>query len=181
MLCCVKEGQRLYLTAWDFNTCRVLGKVAEMVEAEGGQVKPYIHIMANNRTYEPDAEPIRIYGHGYIRFNLDGYQYAFSVNENPYFEHTASKIRIVDGKIPRGHQVYMDEVPRKAWMYDCLFRVCDEEDIQFVAEKLLEALKAMPVSQIARKWHMQNVPNTYDGGWHKERVYDRVEYTDAEV
>ena len=55
-----KENQRAYLPAWEFNTCRVLGALAEIVENNGGKVKPFRHVLANNRTYEPDAEPVRI-------------------------------------------------------------------------------------------------------------------------
>ena len=99
-----KEGQRAYLTAWEFNTCRMLGELAKIVENNGGKVAQYPHVMATNRQYAPDAEPLRIYGRGYIRFNLDGVQYYWQVDDNPFFGHYYTKVRIHDGKVPCGNE-----------------------------------------------------------------------------
>ena len=33
-----KEGERVYLTAWEYNTARMLGKLAEIVEQKGQAV-----------------------------------------------------------------------------------------------------------------------------------------------
>ena len=148
MLSCVKEGQRLYLTAWNFNTCRVLGCLADIVENNGGKVAPFRRVMANNRQYEPDAEPISIYGQGYIRFNLDGVQYYWQIDDNPFFEHYYTKVRIADGKVPRGNQVYLDEFSRKEWMYDCLFKTASDADIHEIANLALNALINAPFSKV---------------------------------
>ena len=139
-----EEDQRAYLPAWEFNTCRMLGELATIVENNGGKVKPYRHVMANNRTYEPDAEPVRIYGQGYISFTLDGNKYYFQINDNPYFEHYYTKLRIrADGKVPRGNQVYVEELPRKVWIYDCLFRIACDADVREIANLVFnELLKA---------------------------------------
>ena len=160
MICCVKENQRLYLSAWTFNTCRVLGRLAEIVENNGGKVAPFRHVMANNRTYEPDAEPISIYGQGYIRFNLDGVQYYWQVDDNPFFEHYYTKVRIKDGKIPRGNQVYLDEFSRKTWIYDCLFNVACDADIREIAEIVFNELIKAPFSKVQPERHSRRVSYT---------------------
>ena len=177
MICCVKEGQRLYLTAWDFNTCRMLGELAKIVESHGGKVAPYPHIMANNRIYEPDAEPISIYGRGYITFNLNGDRYSFSINDNPFFEHNYSKLRIIGGKIPRGNQVYVTELPRKVWMYDCLFRVATDEDVAEIAQYVFDELLKSPYSKVEPERETRRVRVPY-----VEVVTEHpMVYVDAEV
>ena len=142
------ENQRAYLPAWEYNTCRMLGALAEIVEKNGGKVKPYRHVMANNRTYEPDAEPVRIYGQGYIKFSVDGNLYDFEIDDNPFFEHYYSKLKILDGKVPRGYQVYMEALPRNVWMYDCLFRTATDEQIAEIAEIVYQTLLKMPYSRV---------------------------------
>ena len=106
-----QENQRLYLAAWDYNCARMLGALAEIVENNGGKVKPFRHVMANNRTYEPTAEPRQIYGQSWITFTLDGIRYYFSYNDNPYFEHNYIKQEIKSGKVRRN--VYSAELDRK--------------------------------------------------------------------
>lgn len=151
-----RDGQRLYLKAWEFNTCRVLGALAEIVEKNGGKVKPYRHILANNRTYEPDAEPVRIYGQEYIKFIVDGHLYDFSIDDNPFFPHYYSKVKIgPDGKVPCLHQVYVEELPRDKWIYDCLFRTATNEQVAAIAEKVFSLLVEAEPSQIERKTNLQ--------------------------
>lgn len=172
-----KEGQRAYLTAWNFNTCRVLGKLAEIVEAHGGKVAPYRHVLANNRQYEPDAEPELIYGQGYIRFNLDDVQYYWQIDDNPYFEHYYTKVRIEGGKVPRGNQVYVDELPRKAWMYDCLFKISSDAEVREIAELALNALINARFSKVEPEREARRVKVPY-----VELVTEHpLVYVDAEV
>lgn len=174
-----KENQRAYLPAWEYNTCRVLGALAEIVTNNGGKVKPFRHVLANNRTYEPDAEPVQIYGQGYISFVYDGDLYNFSVQDNPYFEHCYTKLRIRDGKVPRGNQVYMAEIDRKAWMFDCLFRVTCDADVREIAELLFNELVKAPYSKIETPRHRRTVYD-YTGKRHYETYAEPIEYVDAE-
>lgn len=142
------ENQRAYLPAWEYNTCRMLGALAEIVKKNGGKVKPYRHVMANNRTYEPDAEPVQIYGQGYIRFSIGGDLYGFDINDNPFFEHYYTKLQIrPDGKVPRGCYVYAEELPRNVWMYDCLFRTATDDQIEQIAEIVYQTLIGMHYSR----------------------------------
>lgn len=172
-----KDGQRAFLTAWNFNTCRMLGEIAKIVESKGGKVAEYPHVLAKNREYEPDAEPVRIYGRGYIRFNLDGVQYYWQIDDNPFFEHWYTKVRIVDGKIPRGNQVYLDEFSRKEWMYDCLFKTASDADIQEIANLALNALINAPFSKVEPERETRRVRVPY-----VEVVTEHpMVYVDAEV
>lgn len=151
-----KEGQRAYLPAWEFNTCRVLGALAEIVESHGGKVKPFRHIMANNRTYEPDAEPVSIYGQGYIRFTINNYMYYFQIDDNPFFDHYYTKQEIRDGKIIAENQIYAENLSRE-WMYDCLFKVTTDAEILEIAQEVFDLLMAAKPSKIARVTHKRKV------------------------
>lgn len=171
-----KDGQRAYLTAWNFNTCRILGEIAKIVESRGGKVAEYPHVLATNRQYEPDAEPVRIYGRGYIRFNLDGVQYYWQIDDNPFFEHYYTKVRIADGKVPRGNQVYLDEFSRK-WMCDCLFRVAMDEEVREIAEMVLQLLTDARFSKVEQERETRRIRVPY-----VEVVNEKpMVYVDAEV
>ena len=128
-----QEDQRLYLAPWDYNSMRVLGCLAKIVQDNGGDVEPWRHCMANNRTYEPTAEPIRIYGQSWINFILDDMYYHISLNDNPFLDMNIIKTPVVDGK--RLVNVYARELDR-SWMYDCLFRVTNDEDAKEIANQL---------------------------------------------
>ena len=164
-----KEDQRLYLPAWEYNAARVLGCVAEIVTGMGGDVKPWKHIMANNRQYEPDAEPRQIYGQSWIVFVLDGVYYNFSWDDNPYFEETVHKTWVVNGR--RLRNVYADS-PLPPWKSDCLFRIASDLQCRCIAEELLENMRRAPMSGVYRERKRISVPNTYDGKSHCETMVE---------
>ena len=173
-----RENERLYLPAWEYNVARTLGEVAEIVRDRGGKVKKTCHIMANNRSYEPDAEPRQIYGSLQITFTLDENYYSFWVNENPLFEYHYIKTPIKNGKHLRN--VYAEELFR-TWAHDCLFRVATDIQIHVCALELLDLLTGAHLSQKYNEKHKIAVPNTYDGGYHFEYKYDPDEWVSAEV
>jgi hypothetical protein len=178
MFSCVTEGQRLYLSAWDFNSCRVLGSLAEIVRNNGGKVKPAPTIMANNRTYEPDAEPVPIYGHGYISFTLDGDYYYFQVDSNPFFDPMILKARIDNGKY---REVYLEAFSRE-WIYDCMFQIANDAEIREIAEILFSLLiKRKCCAPVPPEKHKVKVENLYDNGWHWEYKSESVKYRKVEV
>lgn len=173
----LKEDQRLYLPAWEYNAARVLGCVAELVQKNGGEVKPWKHVMANNRTYEPDAEPVRIYGQSWITFILDGIYYSFDWDDNPFFEDHFTKAKIrEDGK--RLRNLYANS-PIAPWKADCLFRVASDVEIMCVAEELLQKMIDARYSEVYRETHKQRVGNVYDGGWHWEYIRKPDEWVKA--
>jgi len=119
-----KEGERVYLTAWEYNTARMLGKLAEIVESKGGEVKHSIKVNASYYCIEND-KPREIWGRGYISFLLDGIVYDFSVNDNMFFDHLYGKMQLVNGMYNRN--VYYDALSRQ-WMLRPLLRTdCTDE------------------------------------------------------
>ena len=162
----IKEDQRLYLKPWEYNSCRVLGCLAKIVEDNGGEVKPYKHCIANNRICEPTAEPKRIYGQTWIDFILDDVYYSISLDDNPFFDMHYLKTPIKDGK--RLRNVYMEKLSRD-WMYDCLFRVTTDEEAKEIAYQLFNIVLQAPNSKrYSLSPERIQVSNLYDGGWHWE-------------
>lgn len=174
-----KENQRLYLPAWEYNAARVLGCVAELVQDKGGEVAPWRNIMANNRTYEPDAEPRQIYGQSWITFIIGGIYYKFDFDDNPFFEDHFTKTPVKDGKVLRN--LYADS-PIKDWKYDCLFRIASDEQCREIAEELLQKMLDANCSEVYYEKVRERVPNTYNDGWHWETfIRYKDEYVDAKA
>ena len=144
---------------------RVLGYIVKIVEDNGGEVEPYKHCMANNRTYEPTAEPKRIYGQSWINFTLDGYYYNISLDDNPFFDMHYLKTEIVNGK--RRRNVYLEVLSRE-WMYDCLFKVTTDEEVKEIAHELFQIVISANDSEVYHDKERIQVPNTYNDGWHWE-------------
>ena len=46
----IKDGQRLYLTSWQYNCARVMTQLAKLVEAKGGKVKYDYTLLVSNRS-----------------------------------------------------------------------------------------------------------------------------------
>ena len=46
----LKDGERLYLTNWEYNMARVISELAKMVQDRGGRCKPLHYAMVTNRT-----------------------------------------------------------------------------------------------------------------------------------
>ena len=139
-----KEGERVYLTAWEYNTARMLGKLAEIVESKGGEVKPSIKVNASYYCIEND-EPKEIWGRGYISFLLDGIVYDFSVNDNMFFDHLYGKMQLVGNQYNRN--VYYDGLSRR-WMLNPLLRTdCTDEQCAECAGILFGLLMEAKMSE----------------------------------
>lgn len=48
----IRDGERLYLGSWEYNAARIISKLAEIVENNGGRVKPTHYAIISNRTLE---------------------------------------------------------------------------------------------------------------------------------
>lgn len=172
----MKEDQRLYLTPWNYNSCRVLGCLVKIVEDNGGEVEPYKHCMATNRAYQTEDEVKRIYGQSWICFILDDMYYHISLDDNPFFEMHYLKTPVVDGK--RLKNVYMEELSRD-WMYDCLFKKTSDEEAKEIANQLFNIVLSAKQSEKYYEQHKVQVPNTYDGGWHWETKCEKDKWIEA--
>lgn len=176
MFTVTKDGTRLYLSAWDFNTCLVLEALEKIIKDNGGKVAKAHWIMGSNRSIE--GEPRKMRGQQYMTFILDDMFYYFQIDDNPFFPHRYQKTEIVNGK--RMRNVYLEEFSRE-WIYDCLFGVTNDDEIKEIANQVFNLLVMAKPSGIYREKKRIRVPNTYDGDWHWENTVDRDQWIPAEV
>lgn len=175
MVIVIKDGERLYLSAWDYNCCRVIGALQTIIENNGGQVKKTHWIMATNRSIG-DLEPKKICGQMYITFALDNMYYYFQIDDNFLFPHYYQKIKIVNGK--RRKNAYLTKA-KKDWIYDCLFENCNEAEIVEIANLVFNMLMQAEESEIYHEKKTMMVPNIYNSGYHRETVAEPDEWIDV--
>lgn len=53
-----KENERLYATSWQYNSARILTRLAQLVTAQGGKVKPLHPAILSDRNLEDDIQDI---------------------------------------------------------------------------------------------------------------------------
>lgn len=206
----LKENQRLYLTSWEYNSARILTKLAEIIKTQGGNVAPSTTAVVSNRsiaeqrreylkrvehltsleekehsekrtdaikTYSEkltelellEIEPIKVTHITYISFTYDGFYYYYQTDDNPFFEFYYTKAVIVNGKYSR---CYLSN-DNKDWLHDNLLSMrCNESDIDEAASAIFNMLISSKPSEKYRNGHKTRVPNTYDGGYHYEMVYE---------
>lgn len=114
-------------------------------------------------------EPITVTHTTYITFVLDGNYYYFQTDDNPFFPFYIQKTPVHNGKYSKDACMIED---KKEWMYDCFFECgCTDADIIEGANLIYNMLVNARCTQIMRDGRRQRVPNTYDGGYHYEMVY----------
>ena len=174
----IKDGTRLYLRSWEYNAARIITELARVIENHGGRVKPTKTAIISDRSAEEESEPITVTHTTYISFILDDTYYYYQVNSNPFFEFYYNKTPIINGKRSKDAGL---EADKKEWLYDCfLSSNCGQPDIVEAANLIFNMLCNAPVSEIIRDSYKQRVPNTYNSGYHMERVYkpERLEKVD---
>jgi len=173
-----KDGERLYLQAWEYNAARIITELANIVNNHGGRVKPTHTAIISDRSAEEKSEPITVTHTTYISFILDETYYYYQVDSNPFFEFYYSKTPIKNGKRSKDAGL---EADKKEWLYDCFFESnCGQPDIVEAANLIFNMLCNAPMSKIIRDGRKQRVPNTYNNGYHMETVYkpERIEKVD---
>lgn len=174
----IKDGDRLYLRAWEYNAARIISELAHIVKNHGGRVKPTKKAIISDRSATEEAEPITATHTSYISFVLNEIHYYYQVNDNPFFDFYYNKTPIKNGKRSRDAGL---EADKKEWLFDCFFGSnCEQQDIIEAANLIFNMLCNAPVSEIIRDKSKQPVANTYDDGWHFEMVYapERFEKVD---
>jgi hypothetical protein len=174
----LKEGERLYLRAWEYNAARIITELANIVENHGGRVKPTNAAIISDRSAKEETEPITVTHTSYISFVLDDTYYHYQVNNNPFFDFYYNKTPIKNGKRSRDAGL---EADKKEWLFDCFFGSnCGQQDIIEAANLIFNMLCNAPQSRIIRDKHKQRVANTYNDGWHYETLYtpERLEKVD---
>ena len=174
----IKDGERLYLRAWEYNAARIISELANIVKNHGGRVKPTNTAIISDRSADEKSDPINVTHTSYISFVLDGIYHYYQVNDNPFSDIYYFKTPIRNGKYSRDAGLEED---KKKWLYDCFFGSnCGQQDIIEAANLIFNMLCNAPMSEIIRDKREQQVANTYDDGWHFEMVYDpeRLEKAD---
>ena len=165
----VKDGERLYLRAWEYNAARIITELANIVNNHGGRVQPTHTVIISDRSAEGENKPITVTHTTYISFILDESYYYYQVNNNPFFEFYYSKTPIKNGKYSKDAE---SEADKKEWLYDCFFSSnCGQPDIIEAANLIFNMLFNAPMSKIIRDGRKQRVPNTYNNGYHMGTVY----------
>ena len=172
----IKDGERLYLSPWDFNACLIVEQLEKIIKDNGGKVKKAHWIMGSNRAI--DGEPRKMRGQKYITFTLDDKYYYFQIDDNPFFPHYYQKTAIVDGK--RLRNVYLEEFSRE-WIYDCLLGVANDAEIKEIAYQVFNLLVQAKNSSIYQESHKIRVGNLYDGGWHWENQVKPSEWVKVDI
>lgn len=54
----LKENERLYATSWQYNSARILTRLAQLITAQGGKVKPLYPAVISDRNIESAAGAI---------------------------------------------------------------------------------------------------------------------------
>lgn len=96
----IKENQRLYLTAWNYNAARIMSELAKIVENNGGRYKPTNDAIISDRSC---AEKIREYEE---KLSL----YKRIVSEGLGNEHTIKAIDFMEKEIDRLKKVNDDPI-----------------------------------------------------------------------
>jgi hypothetical protein len=168
--------KKLYLRSHGYNTARTFEKLREKVLASGGHIVSEYQGMKDditeveNRTSGIDPV-IHVHHITYISFVLDDVYYYYQVDDNPFFPHQYVKAKVHDGEYANS---YLDEVSQE-WMNDDFFHDgLSEEEIEKAASRLFNQLIELPCSKVVQEWTWKNVPNTYDGQTHRERVMKPV-------
>lgn len=93
-----------------------------------------------------DNTPFRADHLGYIHFVLNGIQYVYNHDDNPFFDFHFNKMPIL--KSPEDHYNYCYQVDKKEWMFDCLFSLtCSHENIVEIANNIFNMLLSAPMSK----------------------------------
>lgn len=164
-----EENQRLYLRPLEYNMCRIMTKLAKIIEAHGGRVKPLKTALISDRDLHDNSNPIVVTHTTYIRFTLDGYVYYLQMEENPFFPFYYSKTEEKNGKY--SGDAYLDEFD-KTRLSNCFWQSDIQDDtIEEAANLIFEKLVSAKPSIIHRESERKRVPNVYTDGYHYETMY----------
>lgn len=117
-------------------------------------------------------------GESWITFELDGTYYNIDIPDNPFFDVHMWKTPIANGKRNRDAEA---QDANREWMFDCFFGVeATDADRREAANLLFNAMVKAPMSTIRREYNYRMVANTYNNGYHRERVYKPSSYETLE-
>ena len=171
--------ERLYFSTYPFNCHLVMEELRKIVEEYGGRVRPQNIKLISNTNF-PDMEPIEVRCGTYIRFVLDDYVYFFQCDSNIFYNAIYSKSKVLNDRYGK---VNCHEVPDRAWKFDPLFdRNAAVSDLHDIAIYILNYLcKARETSSSYIEMKTIRVPNTYNDGFHEEKIpcgkqYEKIDW-----
>lgn len=173
-----KENQRLYPSAFEYGAARVLSRLAEIVIAHGGKVKPLKTAIISNRNND-DCPVVTVSHTSYIEFVYNGNHYYFGVDNNPLFPFYYHKTPIVNGM--HKMNVYSDELS-KEWLIDPVYHgIATEIEIDRAALALFTLLIKAPLSRAYGESKRRRVYNNCGAGYHYETVpvaarYEKIDF-----
>lgn len=193
----LKENERLYATSWQYNSARILTRLAQLITAQGGKVKPLHPAVLSDRNLEeactatqrriessynagPTSHPkeretqisnLQTVTHtSYINFAMNGVYYSYSLDNNPFFPFHYLKTPIDPKSETYSGDACMEE-SSKSWFTDPLIGFgCPDSEIESAAGAILSLLLATPLSTIRHDTKRTRIPNTYDDGYHFENI-----------
>ena len=124
-------------------------------------------------------DPIPVCHRLCIRFVLDGFYYQYTFDENPFFDTYLIKTPIKNETYSIdlfGTTVSAD------WMDDCYLKWgCPDSDIEYAANEILAMLISAKPCEILHEIERKCVPNTYNDGYHYEKVprkerFDKIDF-----
>ena len=158
-----KENEKLYLNNWNYNTALIISRLAQVVENNGGRVKPHKTALIKSRTHDKRIQDERnkekrlalskisndfvpVTHTNYITFVFDGVHYYYQIDDNPFFEFGYIKSPIEkDGTVRKNR--YLTGAS-KSWLYDCFFTFpCSYEDIKEAAQLIFNELVSADLSK----------------------------------
>lgn len=116
-----------------------------------------------------NEKPVKVEYTSYITFVLDDYVYYFQIDDNPFFPVLASKTPVKNGKYSR--DAVLGEFEKEIAFDQMILSSASEQEINEVANLILDTLASSKQSPIYRDGKKQRVPNLYDGGYHYETIY----------
>ena len=119
-----------------------------------------------------DNAPVEVPGQSWIHFVIGDTVYYLTLDDNPFFCFYYSKTPLREGG-----KYSLDDCIRdfdKSWLLDCFLNSkAAAADRANAAKEMFRILLDAQNSEIIRNSKRVRVPNTYDGGYHMETVYDR--------
>ena len=118
-------------------------------------------------------DPVKVDGSYWLSFTYNGDYYSVNLNDNPFFDFYYTKTPINNGLISK--DVYSSVLDSKEFMWnDKFFEInVAKECFEKSAEMLFNFLVNAPYCEKYRDKKRVRVPNTYNGGYHYETVYEK--------
>lgn len=156
----------LWLTTTGYHRAVVLTKLAAIAQQNGAK-------FPEPQSYECEREIHHRYSDkmiftrykSYIKFIVGDTYYYLEADDNPFFGARIIKAKMNSPKTYK--EVYLEEF--KYFYYDPLFELnASDEVLQECAEQIWCGLMERDYCEPVLSTEAVNVPNTYNGGWHKE-------------